>query len=364
MKKRSTYLAVLLVLGLLFPMIQQVTKLVYVRPLSGNLPADSTQVSNSWWNGDFQKQLETYASDSSALHPACVRLRNQLEFSLFDKLNAQDIYEFNGIFYRYANPAYNEQSAFVGMEKIHRQTSQLAELNKQWQQQGKRLYIIITPSKLHYYRDQLPEWNKTNSRNTNYIQYKKALLAAGINVLDTDAWFLERKRKGGIPAMAKGGVHWTLYGGALAIDSLIERHNRDQKTNFQRVKMAVEPSDKIYPEDVDAVNLCNLSAPPQEKGLKLIHFPAPTQPKQRLRAVVISDSYFHVIAWTPLHVQVLDPETPFYYYYHTRYTATDPAGKKFSKQQVKTDISASDCIIIITDIQNLEQFGFGFIESL
>lgn len=363
-KKRSTYLAVIVVLGILFPMIQQVTGLVYVRPLSGNLPADSTAISNSWWNGDLQRQLERYASDSSALHPACVRLRNQLEFSLFDKLNAQDIYEFNGIFYRYSNPAYNEKNAFVGMEKIRLQTKRLAELNNQWKQQGKRLYVIITPSKLHYYRDQLPEWNKTGSRNTNYIQYKKALLTAGIDVLDADAWFLERKRKGGVPTMAKGGVHWTLYGGALALDSLIKRHNNDQKTDYQRVKMDIEPRDKIYPEDVDAVNLSNLLYPPQEKGLKLIHFPAPEQPKQRLRPVVISDSYFHVIAWTPLHAQVLDPETPFYYYYHTRFSAADPGGKKFTQSQVVTDISAADCIIIITDIQNLEQFGFGFIESL
>ena len=362
-KKRSTYLAVIVVLGLLFPMIQQVTGLVYVRPLSGNLPADSTTISNSWWNGDLQRQLESYASDSSTLHPACVRLRNQLEFSLFDKLNAQDIYEFNGIFYRYSNPAYNEQNAFVGLEKIRRQTNRLAELNNQWKEQGKRLYVIITPSKLHYYRDQLPEWNKTDSRNTNYIQYKKALLAAGINVLDADAWFLERKRKGGIPTMAKGGVHWTLYGGALALDSLIHWHNKNRKTNYQRVKMDIEPSDKIYPEDVDAVNLSNLLYPPHEKGLKLIHFPTQEQPKQRLRPVVISDSYFNVIAWTPLHAQVLDPETPFYYYYHTRFSVADTGGKKFTKAQVKADISAADCIIIITDIQNLEQFGFGFIEN-
>ncbi|HLP56360.1 MAG TPA: hypothetical protein VK151_15090 [Fluviicola sp.] len=362
-KKRSTYFAVILVLGLLFPMVQQLTGLVYVRPLSGNIPADSTQVSQSWWNGGLQKQLESYARDSSKLHPACVRLRNQIEFSLFDKLNAQDIYEFNGIFYRYANPAYNEKSAFVGMEKIRRQTRQLAVLEKQWHSEGRQLYVIITPSKLHYYRDQLPEWNKSNTRNTNYIQYKKALLNAGINVLDADAWFLDRKRKGGIPTMAKGGVHWTLYGGAIALDSLIRRHNRSQETDFQRVTMEIDSGDKIYPEDVDAINLCNLLYPPQENGLKLIHFPAPANPKQRIRPVVISDSYFNVIAWTPLHVQVLDPETPFYYYYHTRYTVADPGGKKFTKQQVETDISKANCVIIITDIQNLEQFGFGFIEQ-
>lgn len=362
--KRSTYLAVILVLGLLFPMIQQITGLVYVRPLSGTIPADSTKVSNSWWNGDLQLKLENYASDSSELHPACVRLRNQLEFSLFDKLNAQDIYEFNGIFYRYSIPTYNEANAFVGMEKIHRQTNQLAELNKQWKLQGKELYVLITSSKMHYYRDQLPEWNKTGSHNTNYIHYKKALLSAGINVLDADAWFLKRKQKGGIPTMAKGGVHWTLYGGALALDSLIKRHNNHQQTDYQRVKMAIEPSDKIYPEDVDAVNLSNLMYPPQEKGLKLIHFPAYEQPKKRLRPVVVSDSFFHVIAWTPLHAQVLDPETPFYYYYHTRFSAANPNGKKFTRQDVITDIQAADCIVIITDIQNLEQFGFGFIESL
>ena len=362
--KRSTYLAVVVVLGLLFPMIQQMTRLVYVRPLSGAIPADSTHISYSWWNGDLQQRLENYASDSLALHPASVRLRNQLEFSLFDKLNAQDIYEFNGIFYRFPYAGFNEENAFVGMGKIQRQTQQLASLNRQWLKQGKRLYVVITPSKLHYYRDELLFWNKTDSDNTNYKRYKEALIKAGIEVLDADAWFLERKRKAGIPTMAKGGVHWTLYGGAIAIDSLIKRFNNDQKTDYQRVNMEIERSDKIYPEDVDGINLCNLLYPPHEKGLKLIHFPAPDQTRQRLRPIVISDSYFHVIAWTPLHAQVLDPETPFYYYYNTRFSAANPEGKEFTQQQVAADIKAADCVIIFTDIQNLEQFGFGFIESL
>jgi hypothetical protein len=148
-KKRSTYFAVILVLGLVYPLIQQTTGLVYVRPLSGDLLPDSTEVSNNWWNGDLQRQLEKYATDSLALHPACVRLRNQLEFSLFDKLNAQAIYEFDGIFYRYSYATYNEANSFVGMEKIYRQTKQLAALNETWKRQGKQLYVIITPSKLH-----------------------------------------------------------------------------------------------------------------------------------------------------------------------------------------------------------------------
>ncbi len=362
MKRWPTIFGIIIVIGLLIPMSQQFFGVIYVRPLHGVTSPDTTKISYSWWNRDLQKRLETYATDSLVLHPACVRLRNQFEYTFFDKLNALDIYEHHGIFYRYSYSTYNEANAYVGNEKIQRQVQLLAHYQRLLNQDSIPIYVLITPSKLHFYKAQLPAYNQTNSQLTNVIQYKKALVKAGIRVLDADAWFLEEKQQQSISLFGTGGAHWTLYGGALAFDSLIKRINRDQLTDFQRVTLAVSKEDKIYSEDMDIVGLSNLLFPPEDHQLRLIHFPTPKQLKKRLNPVVISDSYFHVIAWTPLHAQVLDPKTPFYYYFHTRFTQQS-SNPKFTNKTVQQDIKNADCIIIITDIQNMEQFGFGFIEQ-
>lgn len=360
-RRLPIYLSVIMLLGLLFPMVQQMTGLIYVRPLSGEVPADSTKTDHSWWSGSLQKDLERFSTDSLLLRPACIRLRNQLEFSLAGKLNTQDIYFHKGEFYRYPYVNYSEATEFAGYEKIEQQVQALKALERRL---GKRVYVIIAPTKLHYSREELPAWNKTKSKRTNYHVYKQALTREGIAVLDADQWFVQLKRRNHQPPlMAKAGVHWTLYGGALALDSLIKRCSIAHKTDYERVQMQFEPSDKIYPEDVDATNLANLLFPPTEKGLKLVHFPQAEHPKQRLLPLVVSDSYFNVISWTPLHDQVLDPQTAFYYYFHTRFDRANPGGKPIDQQQLREDIRKADCILIISDVQNLSRFGFGFIED-
>jgi hypothetical protein len=364
MKRLPVLFGTIILLGLLLPMVQQATRFIYVRPLTGMTDPDTSKMTYSWWNRDLQRYMERYATDSLAFQPACIRVRNQFEFSVFDKLNALDIYEHDGYFYRYTHATYSEDHAFVGYEKIARQAQLLRQFQQQLNPDSIPIYVLITSSKMHYYAEHLPERNRPHTQRTNYIQYKKALEAAGIRVLDADAWFLREKQKQPKPAlMSTGGVHWTLYGGAVAFDSLIRRVNADKHTDFQRVEMSVYPKGRIYPEDMDVVGLCNLLVPPpDDPQLRLIDFPAPAYPKKRLRPVIVSDSFFNVIAWTPLHPQILDTETPFYYYFHTRFTllGCDP---KIEFEQVRKDIRQADCIVIVTDIQNMERFGFGFIEE-
>jgi hypothetical protein len=363
MKRLPGIFGAIVILLLLLPAVQKLTGIVYVRPLNGVTLQDTTQLSWSWWNRDLQRRLEKQATDSFSLQPACVRLRNQFEFTFFDKLNAQDIYESNGVFFRYTFANYNEDDAFIGETRINRAVAALARFQDSVRQDVIPVYVVIAPSKLHYYRAQLPWVNRTKTERTNYLYYKRALEKAGIRVLDTDAWFLRDKPRHTVSVLSKGGAHWTLYGGALAFDSLIRRISADKRTDFQQVNMEISQENRIYPEDMDIAGLCNLISEPTDPSLRLAHFPPAKQPKRRLRPVVISDSFFHVISWTPLHPQVLDPETPFYYYYHTRFTQSG-ANRSFTRQQVLDDISKADCIIILTDIQNMERFGFGFIEDM
>jgi SGNH hydrolase-like domain, acetyltransferase AlgX len=362
-RKLSKIIVVITLIGLFIPMTQQLFGYIYIRGLDGVIASNKKNSTISWWDRSAQSYIENYSKDSLSLKAPCVRLKNQFEFTFFDKINAHDIYEYDGVFYRYSYYTYNEKNSFVGMEKIQRQVKQLKAFQDKINKDSIPIYVIITPTKLHQYNKQLPWFNQTSSRQTNYIQYKRLLQKAGINVLDADAWFLRDQKKFVAPTQSTGGVHWTLYGGALAMDSLVKRIRKDKKTDFQMVQMEISKAYELYPQDMDAVNLSNLMYPPKDQRLRLIHFPTPKNQKKRIKPVIISDSYFHVIDWTPLHDQIFDPQTSFYYYFNSRKQHDQIIETAVNLKQVSEDIQQSDCIIIITDIMNLEQFGFGFIEK-
>lgn len=366
MKHRLPVIIALVTLaGISLPMIQQLTGFMHVSGLAGVTTADTTRPEYSWWDGSLQKQLERNATDSLLLQPACVRLRNQLEYTFFDKLNAHDIYLHQGIFFRYNSPGYNEEAVFVGKEKV-REHVRLIQQFQQYllnRRDSIPLYVIIPPSKLWYYREALPEINRSDAPLTNYACYKRALLQAGINVLDANSWFLSEKETTPVPYMATGGVHWTLYGAAKTLDSLIRRINSERHAHYQEVILRVSETYEVYPEDMDVVKLCNLMFPPEDKRLRNVYFPEPKDRKQRLRPLIISDSFFNIIDWTPLHDQVLDPATAFYYYFHTRSTHTGEQGPVTGHDIVDKDLAQADAVIFIVDIQNMERFGFGFPEK-
>lgn len=63
MKRLPHILGAIVIICLLLPAVQELTGLVYVRPLNGVTLQDSSSLSYSWWNRDLQKRLEKYATD-------------------------------------------------------------------------------------------------------------------------------------------------------------------------------------------------------------------------------------------------------------------------------------------------------------
>lgn len=73
--------------------------------------------------------------------------------------------------------------------------------------------------------------------------------------------------------------------------------------------------------------------------------------------MIVSNSYLHVSTGHRFLDQVFHPETPFYCYFHTRFGHKGGSAPINANALLK-DLSQAECVII-TDIQNLQQFGFG-----
>lgn len=346
---------------LLFPLIHQLVPLLKVQQITGFFDATKKPDTLSWWDGSLQKYADRYLADSLSIRPFCYRLRNQLEYSLANKLNAQNLYAYNGVFYRMTSPIYSIDAGYAGKEQVNRDMHRLIAYRRQ--KEAKPLYFLIPPFKFHLYPENLPDYNRLETTENNYYQYTHILRKNGFNLLDADQWFRKLQHTNDIPAlMGTGGVHWSLYAATLAMDSLVKQIEANEHQVYTHPNYILDSS-TVYDEDEDGYRLANLLARHADPKLRQVHFPEPVTSGRKIRAVIISDSYFHAVYWTGLFDQVFDPGSVFYYYLKTR-KQRGMADQPFEKHAFDEDIRQADLILVISEVNNLEHFAFGLPRNL
>lgn len=314
----------------------------------------------SWWDGSKQKQFESNLMKESIARTYFIRLRNQYQYSLFNKINAQDIYEYNGLHFRFYSYTFNEEQNFVGEETVKKKVEDLSILRDLI---GDSIPIItvITPYKAHYYADKLPEKHKTNSKETNYHYYKKALLQHDFPVLDFDDYFL--KNRSVTPAIfGNGGIHWSHYAMAVAMDSIVNYVSDANHINYDSFHFDTVIPPKINVDDLDIALMRNLLKKPKDENLRDIVV-TPIEGEKRMKAVIVSDSYCFSILSSGVAKNIFTKDTDFLYYFNSIYNGQLVNGV-IDIEKVKADLKDADCVIIISDIVNLEKFGYGFIERM
>ena len=155
MRRWVKHIVFILMLGLmLMPLIQQNTNLLKIKGLrgAGNPPEFIEFKLDSWIDGSFQKGADEAIEQRIGFRPLLIRLKNQLEFTLFKKANARGVvvgrkrYLFEKDYLRaYAGGDYpgdwywNENFRRAGMVR-----DTLSKL-------GVELAVIIEPGKASFY---------------------------------------------------------------------------------------------------------------------------------------------------------------------------------------------------------------------
>jgi len=255
---------------------------------------DSLKGKFDWFNGSYQRYAELYFEENLAVKSPLVRLRNQLEYSIFGKINAQQIYAYNGNLFRFYSSSYNEGTAFIGYDAVHEKVRKLTQIQAYL---GEKCPVIlaIAPSKTYFCEEDLPKVHTYKTDRSNYKAIKKEALKNGIHVIDFNTYFLDIKKSAAAPLISKSGIHWSMYGAALAMDSLVRK----------------------------------------VEHLKHVKFSHPRQ--------------------------LFTSDTKFLYYFNTR---KDPTNNNQGLEGLSllAEMKKADCIILLNDIVNMENVGWGFVE--
>ncbi len=319
--------------------------------LSGNL---------DWFSGSYQRHTEVYLGENLAVKNPLVRLRNQVEYSVFGKINAQQIYAYKGNLFRFYSADYNEGTSFIGQEAVNEKVRKLSKIQA-FLGESHPIILAIAPSKTYFYAEDLPEVHTRKTDQSNYKAIKKEALKKGLHVIDFNTYFLDIKKSSMSPLISKSGIHWSMYGAALAMDSLVGKVEKLKQSAYSHPTYTLDKTYRFFYNDNDLAQLLNVLSPPNDSDLRCLTFPAQTPGGKKIRALIISDSFFDVVSMTDLRQQLFTPDTKYLYYFNTRKDPTNN-NQGLAGMNLLEEMEKADCIILLNDIVNMENFGFGFIE--
>lgn len=364
--KNIFFLLFLLFLSL--PLLQMLIPVIKVKPLKGSFRETKFPElsASNWFSGKYSVDFENYINDSIGFRPWMVRLHHQIEYTLFNKINSQNVLKGkNGFLFEssYIN-SYNGKD-YLGKIKINEKIEQIKCLQNLLSERNITLIICLAPGKATYFPEYFPkEFISTVTDSTNYKQFANSLETQHIKHIDFNSWFLKMKKTSDCQLFPKYGIHWSFYGMLKATDSLITFIENDRNISMPKFKYLKINHYKIPKySDYDIAESMNLmfqlqSEPMCYPDYRVVNRPENHQPK----TLVISDSFY----WTMYNIGIgkdIFSWGGFWYYNEMIYPESFQKPLYVKDIDFKQKILENEVIIIMATESNLSNFGWDFIET-
>ncbi len=275
--------------------------------------------------GTFQGAFARVIGARMPLYPLAVRVRNQVEYSLFGQSAMPNLLVGPGKVL--SETAYAEEycSRRAGWQPAGmRWAAAIREMQDDVERRGKIFLYVLTPSKVAQYPQVLPDgWNCPASAadRAGFVPDWMAMLrAAGVHAVDTVAVLQAAHGAYPFALYPPGGTHWNAVGAALAEQAVMAGLDRQLPGRgfapFQFTwRMAPHPANPGTDQDI--ANLANLfDAPGGGPAPEVILQPAPPPPMCAPPRVVIvggsfSNAFGAALGSLPCPVPVVE-----YQYWH------------------------------------------------
>lgn len=351
---------------LLLPSIQWRKQLIQIPPLQGVIVA-TTEIPFSiknWFSAGYQENKETTIKETIGFRPVFVRSYNQLYYSLFrmaknpEGVVGKDDYLFlSSYIYNFTG------ENFVGNEKIHSTSERLKYLQDFFSSKNITLLTLFLPSKASYFAEYIPDKFKLFPEN-NYSSYCKQFDSLNLNYIDLNKYFLQIKDRTPYPLFPKNGLHWTSYGMALGMDSLIKKIESLKKIDLPDFswKEPVTLSQNYREPDNDAENLMNLFMNLPRESMPYPEFIFATDStKTKQKTLVISDSYYWQAYLEHIPHEVFD-WGGFWYYFNTARQVDNnhETVVPVTNLDLQEKLLDQDVIVLFASQATLHLFPYGF----
>jgi hypothetical protein len=355
----------LAMLGL--PLLQENTGLLQEKPLAG--VEDNTDsiplTAVTWFSTQFQDNFVARQYKWMGLRPSMVRLRNQLDFSLFNEPYYSVMVGLeNELFGRRSMEAIQGKD-FVGSAKVRYNSRNTAILQNHFADRGVQMLTVVTPSKLQCMPQFLPAENLTFPDSSNYPAYMEALRKQSVHLLDLTTpcinWIASEPHR----IFPRTGTHWTDYGAFLAANVIVAEMERMRGQAYTHPRIvSFENSLAMRGTDADAGDLLNLirDIPPAQIAYPKLQMD--TAGKVRPRVLVIGDSFWWKIYNQGIHREVFAPGSQYRYYNYEVFSDQWTGAKYIDDFDLKALVENIDFVILCVNTDNLHRYPFGFVDQV
>jgi acetyltransferase AlgX (SGNH hydrolase-like protein) len=356
-----------LFLVMFLPFLQHCFSFVESGKLNGYIVStpNPTFSYEKWWDGSYQIQKAGFVNDSVGFRPDFVRINNQIDFSLFKLLHADDV--FLGKDGQLFSKHYTDE--YFGVDRLPAEviTTTLVKLKKvqdTLEHLGKTFVFAYAPSKAYYLSDKIPDCLllMNGIHTSNYPTFKKIGDSLHINQLDLNEYFLSMKETKKDLLISNQGTHWTRYGALLGADSITKFIERLR--NISMPELAIDEmcySDKTSDADAELTNILNLIFPIEKERFcyPRYHFSSKESTKKP-KIIFIGDSYV-----TPLmfdkYLESISTNWEFWSYFSEVLNLECAYGRQNPKP-IKTydwqnSLLTADCLVILFTPWNFHKFA-------
>ncbi len=312
-----------------------------------------------WFDRSAQHSVEQTVKQNFGFRAAIVRMVNQLRFTFLDEHHPSVVFGKNGYYFEEGYRASVCGLDFIGEKAIDAKVDSLDHFRNKLLLEGKKLVILIAPNKWRTHKNKV-DW-QCKPKTTNYEMFVDKLKHRGYSICDEiDLFQYEQSLKPAYPLHSKQGTHWSIYGAALSAEHLWMAFAQEG-ISLSQFKMEREEIDSLPRNtDKDLHELLNIVAPPKKEVLAYPSFTFNEEYKPRV--TVIGDSYYQSYYYLGLHQGLFSMDSKYFYYNKSMYSDNLEEKVPLNDSIRRSEIAASDAVLLVMSEPSLKRFGFGVFE--
>jgi hypothetical protein len=362
-----------IVLALMFlPFLQFEFNFIKIKPLEGAFllserPNTKEFTWNAWFTEKFQSYFNKAIEDNIGFRGFLVRMNNQINYWLFMHTDNKNIViGKEGYLYEEGYILGYTGKNFVGKEFLDKRISRLKDV-QQYLKKEKNIDLILVfePGKASFDSEFIPKrYKKKGVSNYDYCAQRCDELE--VKTIDLNKYFLQLKNNSKYPLYPKYSVHWSSFGMALAMDTIIKYIEGARKIDMpELIWNSIRVNDTSKDADFDAESTLNLlfSFPNLKLGYPQLRFGSDAG-KHKPMVLAVADSYYWSIYNSKIPLNVFANEK-FWYYGKTIYPDIfEPTCNYVTDSIFNNDIEKQEVVLLMITEMNLYNAFWGFTDKL